>query len=555
MAIDLIIRNGTIIDGSGRPGFVGDLAISGDTISEIGRVDAGAATQIDASGKIVAPGFVDPHTHYDAQLSWDQQVTPSSWHGVTTAVIGNCGVGIAPCRPDDRPLAITDLVNVEAIPENVLQAGIDWRWESFPEFMQATVSAGVAINIGFMVPLSPLRTFVLGTAASDRAATASETDTIAGLLAESVEAGALGFSSSQQPNHIGHHGKPLASRLTSDDEFRRYAQVLKTSRRGAVEIAVTKQLAHLADDEFDLLEMLLDQSGRHVSWLTLLDLNGAPSAAWNSLDKAAPLAQRGCYAQTVIRPFLADADLHNPFMFATLPGWGPVFNQSTEKQMEIFAQAGFRRQFKEEMAGPGNAVNDWNLFEVQKVNNPELVHLVGQTVQQIADEQGIDGCDALLDLAIADDVQSRFTVAVANSDDQRLKNLICDERVRIGLADGGAHVDMLGEAGYPTYLLGYWVRERGVMSLERAVQRITSEPAELFGISDRGRLQEGLKADVVVFDAGQVGSDRRPHLVDDLPEGGVRMVTEARGIEHVIVNGVPILSAGSITGSLPGRIA
>lgn len=555
MAIDLIIRNGTIIDGSGRPGFVGDLAISGDTISEIGRVDAGAATQIDASGKIVAPGFVDPHTHYDAQLSWDQQVTPSSWHGVTTAVIGNCGVGIAPCRPDDRPLAITDLVNVEAIPENVLQAGIDWRWESFPEFMQATVSAGVAINIGFMVPLSPLRTFVLGTAASDRAATASETDTIAGLLAESVEAGALGFSSSQQPNHIGHHGKPLASRLTSDDEFRRYAQVLKTSRRGAVEIAVTKQLAHLADDEFDLLEMLLDQSGRHVSWLTLLDLNGAPSAAWNSLDKAAPLAQRGCYAQTVIRPFLADADLHNPFMFATLPGWGPVFNQSTEKQMEIFAQAGFRRQFKEEMAGPGNAVNDWNLFEVQKVTNPALAHLVGQTVQQIADEQGIDGCDALLDLAIADDVQSRFTVAVANSDDQRLKNLICDERVRIGLADGGAHVDMLGEAGYPTYLLGYWVRERGVMSLERAVQRITSEPAELFGISDRGRLQEGLKADVVVFDAGQVGSDRRPHLVDDLPEGGVRMVTEARGIEHVIVNGVPILSAGSITGSLPGRIA
>lgn len=555
MAIDLIIRNGTIIDGSGRPGFVGDLAISGDTISEIGRVDAGAATQIDASGKIVAPGFVDPHTHYDAQLSWDQQVTPSSWHGVTTAVIGNCGVGIAPCRPDDRPLAITDLVNVEAIPENVLQAGIDWRWESFPEFMQATVSAGVAINIGFMVPLSPLRTFVLGTAASDRAATASETDTIAGLLAESVEAGALGFSSSQQPNHIGHHGKPLASRLTSDDEFRRYAQVLKTSRRGAVEIAVTKQLAHLADDEFDLLEMLLDQSGRHVSWLTLLDLNGAPSAAWNSLDKAAPLAQRGCYAQTVIRPFLADADLHNPFMFATLPGWGPVFNQSTEKQMEIFAQAGFRRQFKEEMAGPGNAVNDWNLFEVQKVTNPALAHLVGQTVQQIADEQGIDGCDALLDLAIADDVQSRFTVAVANSDDQRLKNLICDERVRIGLADGGAHVDMLGEAGYPTYLLGYWVRERGVMSLERAVQRITSEPAELFGISDRGRLQEGLKADVVVFDADQVGSDRRPHLVDDLPEGGVRMVTEARGIEHVIVNGVPILSAGSITGSLPGRIA
>ena len=555
MALDLIIRNGTIIDGTGEPGYQADLAINDGKIVAIGSINEPADQQIDATGKIVAPGFVDPHTHYDAQLSWDKMVTPSCWHGVTTAVIGNCGVGIAPCRPEDRPLAVTDLVNVEAIPENVLNAGIDWRWESFPEFMEATIGGGAAINIGFLLPLSPLRTFVMGEAASDRAANAAETDTIAALLEEAVQAGALGFSSSQQPNHIGHHGKPLASRLTSNEEFHRYASVLKNTRRGAIEIAITKKLAHLADDEYQLLEMLLDQSGRHVSWLTLLDLNGAPDAARNSLDKAAPLADRGCYPQTVIRPFLADADLHNPFMFATFPSWAPVFNQTAERQVELFSDPAFRKQFKQDMSGPGAMVGDWNLFEVQKTSHPELQSLVGQTVQQIADQRGTDGCDTLLDIAIEDGVKTRFTVAVANSNDDRLRQLICDERIRIGLADGGAHVDMLGEAGYPTYLLGYWVRERKVMTLERAIQRITSEPAELFDIRDRGLLKTGLCADVVVFDADTVGSDKRPHLVDDLPENGLRMITKARGIEQVIVNGQAIMRDGQMTGALPGQLA
>ena len=553
MSLDIVIRGGTIIDGTGKPGYIADLGIKADKIVAIGSIIEQADREIDASGKVVAPGFVDPHTHYDAQLSWDQQVTPSCWHGVTTTVIGNCGVGIAPCRKQDRPLAVTDLVNVEAIPENVLNAGIDWRWETFPEFMAATTSAGTAINIGFLVPLSPLRTFVMGEAASDRAANSTETDTIAGLLDDAMKAGAIGFSSSQQPNHIGHHGKPLASRLTSVEEFARYADVLKHSSRGAIEIAVTQKLAHLADNEFDLLEMLLDRSGRPVSWLTMLDLNGAPGAAFASLDKAAPLAEKGCYAQTVIRPFLADADLHNPFLFATLPGWAPVFNQTAEKQAEIFADPAFRKQFKEDMTGPGAMVGDWNLYEIQNSDHPELKPLIGKTVAEIGELWGSDGCDTLLDIAIKDQVRTRFTVAVANSDDARLQQIICDERVRIGLADGGAHVDMLGEAGYPTYLLGYWVRERQVMSMERAIQRLTTEPAELFGITDRGRLEPGLSADVVVFDPQTVGSDKRPHLVNDLPEQGVRMIAEARGIEQVIVNGTAIMVDGNMTNALPGR--
>jgi len=393
----------------------------------------------------------------------------------------------------------------------------------------------------------------MGEAASDRAANGAEIDTIAGLLDDAMKAGAIGFSSSQQPNHIGHHGKPLASRLTSLEEFARYADVLKNASRGAIEIAVTQKLAHLADNEFDLLEMLLDRSGRPVSWLTLLDLNGAPGAAFASLDKSAPLVEKGCYAQTVIRPFLADADLHNPFLFATLPGWAPVFNQTAEKQAQIFADSAFRKQFKEDMAGPGAMVGDWNLYEIQNSDHPELKPLIGKTIAEIGELWGSDGCDTLLDIAIKDQVKTRFTVAVANSDDARLQQIICDERVRIGLADGGAHVDMLGEAGYPTYLLGYWVRERQVMSMERAIQRLTTEPAELFGISDRGRLEQGLNADVVVFDPQTVGSDKRPHLINDLPEQGVRMVAEARGIEQVIVNGTAIMIDGNMTDALPGR--
>ncbi|MFP5463943.1 MAG: N-acyl-D-amino-acid deacylase family protein [Gammaproteobacteria bacterium] len=552
MAYDLVIRGGTLVDGSGGAGFVADVAVRDGRIVKIGQITGEATQTVDATGRVVAPGFIDPHTHYDAQLSWDPLVTPTAWHGVTTTVIGNCGVGLAPCRPDTRERALWDLINVEAMSREVLEAGIDWQWESFGEFMAATLGRGSAINLGFLVPLSPLRTYALGGAASERAATAAETDTLCGLLGDALSAGALGFSSSQQPNHVGYNGTPLASRLTSNDEFAAYARTVGKHGRGGIEIAVTKKLAHLQDEDVALLELLCEQSGRPVTWLTLLDLNSSPGCAFAAVERAGHLTARGCYPQTVVRPFMAEADVRNPFMFAPLPAWKAAFNQPVEVQKKLYADAAFRRTFRADMAEGRSLVRDWNHFELLSADNPDLQPLLGRTVADIAAERGADPCDTFLDLAIADEVNTRFRVAVANSDDANLARMLTDPRIRIGLGDGGAHVDMLCEAGYTTYLLGYWVRERGLMSLERAVQRITSEAAGLFGIRERGLLKEGYFADIVVFDPATVGSDRRPHLVADLPAGGKRMIAEARGVDCTIVNGRLVFDHGRHTGALPG---
>ncbi len=552
MAYDLVIRGGLLVDGSGGEPYPADIAVKDGRIVRIGEVTGEALRTLDAGGRAVAPGFIDPHTHYDAQLSWDALVTPTAWHGITTTVIGNCGVGLAPCRPDTRERALWDLINVEAMSREVLEAGIDWQWESFGEYMAATLGRGSAINLGFLVPLSPLRTYTLGDAASERAATVAETDTLCGLLGDALSAGALGFSSSQQPNHVGYNGAPLASRLTSNDEFAAYARTLGKHGRGGIEIAVTKKLAHLQDEDLALLELLCEESGRPVTWLTLLDLNSSPGCAFAAVERAAHLTAKGCYPQTVVRPFMAEADVRNPFMFAPLPAWKAAFNQTVEVQKALYADADFRRTFRADMAEGRSLVRDWNHFELLSADNPDLQPLLGRTVADIAAERGADPCDTFLDLAIADEVNTRFRVAVANSDDDNLARMLTDPRIRIGLGDGGAHVDMLCEAGYTTYLLGYWVRERGLMSLQRAVQRITSEAAGLFGIRERGLLREGYWADIVVFDPQTVGSDRRPHLVADLPAGGKRMIAEARGIDYTIVNGSVVFDHGQHTGALPG---
>ncbi|MEC9341487.1 MAG: amidohydrolase family protein [Pseudomonadota bacterium] len=555
MAYDLLIRGGTVIDGTGADRFIADVAVKDDKIAAVGQVAGDAARIIDATGKVVTPGFIDPHTPYDAQMSWDPLVTPTSWHGITTTVIGNCGVGLAPCRPEFREHALWDLINVEAMSKEVLEAGIEWQWESFGQFIDATLKRGSAINVGFLVPLSPLRTFVMGDAASQRAATPEETDQICALLDEAVAAGALGFSSSQQPNHIGYQGKPLASRLTSDEEFAAYARTMGKRGRGGIEIAVTKSLATLADDEVDLLEMLADESGRPVTWLTLLDLNANPGIALTSVAKTDRIVDKGVHPQTVVRPFLAEADIHNPFMFAPLPAWKAAFNQSRAAQKQLYSDAAFRRQFRDDMANARSLVRDWDHFEVLEVQNPDLRPLISKTISQIADERGTHPADTFLDIAVQDDIHVRFRVAVANSTEENLIQMITDPRIRIGLGDGGAHVDMLCEAGYTTYLLGHWVRERGIMSLERAVQRITSEAAALFDIRGRGTLAEGMAADIVVFDADQIGSDRRPHLVHDLPAGGKRMIAEARGVDYTIVNGQLVFDQGRHSGALPGQAA
>lgn len=554
MSYDLVIKNGTVVDGTGAPRSHADIAVRDGIIVEVGKVSGSAQRTIDASDLIVAPGFVDPHTHYDAQICWDNITTPSCWHGVTSVVMGNCGVGLAPCRPEAREIAAWDLVNVEAIPFDVLSKGVTWDWESFPEYMDAAARRGPGLNLGFLCALTPFRHYVLGEASMERGATPEETARIADLLREAMDAGAMGFTTTFAGQHIGYQGRPLACRLASREEHIAYSRVLRDVGRGAIELALTNEVSVLSEAERDLLDLLLTESGRPVTWLALLNRTDNPEAAQNTLRDSADLLRRGAIPQVTCRPLIVQIDLRKPFMFANMPCWNPVFNRPPEEQAKVYRDPQFRAAFREALKTPMIFAGEWNRAVVHEVGNPALSPLLGRNVADIARERGADPMDTFLDLALEDNLALQYTYEAFNSDESRIPELIKDPRTMIGLSDGGAHVDMFCDAGYCTYLLGTWVRDREVMTLEHAVRRITSEPAALFGIERRGRIAPGLAADFAIFDLARVGSQKRGEMRNDLPGGGRRLVMPATGVEYTIVNGVPLFAQGQDTGARTGQI-
>ena len=554
MEYDILIKNGTLIDGTGGPAVPGNLAISGGRIAGVGDVDGLAKRVIDADGAVVAPGFIDPHTHYDAQICWDGAVTPSSWHGVTSVVMGNCGVGIAPCRPDAREIAMHDLVNVEAIPYGVLEEGITWDWETFPEYMTAAQDRAPALNLAFLAPLTPFRHYVMGGASLERSATPEETERISALLGEAMDAGAFGFSSTILNQHLGFEGRPLACRNASRDEMKAYAGVLKSRGKGAIEIALTRQIGVLEDEQCELLDFLLDHSGRPVTFIALFDRDDIPEAVRDTLRRAAPMIRKGARPQTSPLPLTREINMRSPFSFAAFPSWKRVFQDtSKDAQLAVYRDQVFRDQFREELKNP-LAFGNWERITLHEVRSPELKPLEGLSVAEIARAQGQDGVDAFLDTAVADDLACEYTMASFNTRVDRMAELLNDPSILIGLGDGGAHVDMLCDSGYPTYLLGTWVRDRKVLSLEEAVRRLTSDPAKLFGISDRGWLRAGLAADVAVFDPDTVGSSNRGERRYDLPGGGKRMVMPSRGVAYTLVNGEVVYDHGEIVADSAGRV-
>ena len=554
MGYDVLIKNGTLIDGTGSPARHGSIAITNGQIAEVGDIDSGATQIIDADGAVVAPGFIDPHTHYDAQICWDGAVTPSSWHGVTSVVVGNCGVGIAPCRPEFRDIAMRDLVNVEAIPYDVLEEGITWDWETFPEFMNAAERRAPSLNLAFLAPLTPFRHYVMGTESLERAATPEETRDIQALLGEAMDVGAFGFSSTILNQHLGFQGRPLACRNASRDELKAYANVLKVRDKGAIEVALTRQVGVLEEEQCELLDFLLDHSGRPVTFIALFDRDDISEAVRDTLRRAAPMIKKGARPQTSPLPLTREINMRSPFSFAAFPSWKRLFEDTSEQaQIAVYKDRAFRDQFREELRNPLTFGN-WERITLHEAQSDSLKSLEGLTVAEIARAQGKDAVDTFLDTAIADDLSCEFTMASFNTRVDRMAELLNDPSILIGLGDGGAHVDMLCDCGYPTYLLGTWVRERGVLSIEQAVRRLTSDPADLFGISDRGRLHPGLAADIVIFDPETVGSGNRGERRYDLPGGGKRMVMPSRGVQYTLVNGDVVYADGQIVGGGSGQI-
>jgi len=552
--LDLLIKNGALVDGTGAPTRRADVGIAGGRIAAVGKVSESAKRTIDASDLVVAPGFIDPHTHYDAQICWDGALTPSSWHGVTSVVMGNCGVGIAPCRPAAREIAMRDLVNVEAIPFEVLNAGITWDWETFPQYMDAAARRKPALNLAFLAPLTPLRHYVMGEASLERAATGAEIADIARLLAVAMDAGAFGFSSTLLNQHLGYQGRPLGCRNASREELKAYCNVLRERRKGAIEFAMTRQIAVLDAPELELLEFMLDESKRPITFIAMFDRDDLPEAVRETLAKARPLIAKGARPQTSPLPLTREINMRNPFSFAAFPSWKRVFvDKSKGAQAGVYRDPAFRAAFREDLKRPASFGN-WERITVHEVRSPELKHLEGRTVADIATERGVDGVDAFLDVTLADDLENEFTLQSFNTRVDRMTEILRNRDMLLGLGDGGAHLDMLCDSGYPTYVLGTWVRERAALSLEEAVRRMTSDPADFFGIRDRGRLAPGMAADVAIFDARTVASGGRPERLYDLPGGAKRMVMRSRGIEYTIVNGAVTWERGALTGAAAGQV-
>ncbi len=551
---DLLIKNGLVIDGTGTPGRQADVAVANGKFVEIGNPDGSAKQTIDAGDCVVSPGFIDPHTHYDAQICWDVAVTPSSWHGVTSVVMGNCGVGIAPCKPESREVAMHDLVNVEAIPFDVLSKGITWDCETFPEYMDASAKRKPSVNLGFLSPLTPFRHYVMGEESMERAATPGEIAKISALIGEAMDAGAFGFSSTILNQHMGYGGKPLACRNASNAELKAYANVLKQKDKGAIEIALTRQIGVLEQDQCETLDLLLDESGRPVTFIALFDRDDISEAVRDTLKRAAPMIAKGARPQTSPLPLTREIDMHSPFSFASFPSWKRVFeNKSKEAQKSVYRDTTFRNQFREDLKNPLGFGN-WERITLHEVHSPELKRFEGMTVAEIGRAEGKDGVDAFLDLTLADDLELEFTMTSFNNRVDRMAELLNNPAILIGLGDGGAHVDMMCDCGYPTYLLGTWVREREVLSLTEGVRRLTSDPADFFGIKDRGRLQPGLAADITVFDPKTIGSPNRGERRFDLPGGGKRMVMPSRGVLYTIVNGVTTYADGELVGAAAGEV-
>jgi N-acyl-D-aspartate/D-glutamate deacylase len=546
MAYDLLIEKGTVVDGTGRAGYQADIGVIDGRIVEIGKIKGGAKRVIDASDLIVAPGFIDPHTHYDAQICWDPLVSCSSWHGITTVVMGNCGVGIAPCKPDAREIVTWDLVNVEGVSFEALSRGISWDWVSFADFMNAAGKRHSGVNLGFLAPLTPFRHFVMGEDSMERAARPQEMAEIRSLLRDAIMAGAVGFSTTNTLQHVGYKGRPLACRLASTDELRAYAGVLKELGRGVVEIALTRNTGVLADDEYELLDLLLTESGRPVTWLSV--------RSEESLRKVEPLTRRGGICQLRCTPTVFEFNLRSPalVMAALSATWTKVFNLTVEAQKKIYSDAGFRRAFREDLSKPRASRLDWRRFVFDNVVSSALKHYQGRSVAEVADERREDPLDTFLNLAVADNLETWFVLTFAEED--RIARFVADSRLMIGLSDGGAHLDQHCDAGYPTYLIGTWSRDKQLLSLEHAVKRLTSEPADLFGIADRGRLGAGMAADFAIFDYNTVNSAPRQQAVHDLPGGGLRFVTAAQGIQYTIVNGEVLYAHQEHTGALPGMV-
>jgi len=554
MAYDLLIKNGRIIDGSGRPAFHGDVGVTRGKIAELGGLGGSARQVIEADGRVVAPGFVDNHCHYDAQVLWDPLCTFSCDHGATTVIIGNCSLALAPVRPDARERLAGMLSYVEAIPMDVLQAGVPWTWETFPEYMDV-IGRRLGVNVGTLIGHSAVRLYAMGEECSERAATEAELLAMRGLVGDALDAGALGLSITRNMNHFDIAGKRIPAACAPESELFALADVLREAGTGVIQCGGGTN-SELKDR---LLSRLSQACGRQVMYNTLLEQARHPGRWRAHLAQVEETTRQGIRAVPLCNPgsIVNRFTMKNCQVFRGMPTWLPILQSSDADKLYAYRDPAIRAKLRAEVEaplGPDSTFSKrWDLMIVEEPQLPRNRGLAGQNIAEIARAQGKDPLDAFLDLAVEEELGTGFSLGETNTDTEAVAQILGSPYAVVGLSDGGAHVQFSSNVSNPTRLLGYWVREKKIMSLEHAVRRLTFDSAAAYGIYDRGLLQPGMAADIVVFDPDTVRPGRED-VVHDFPSNGWRIREQAEGIHYTVVNGEVLLEKGVPTGRYPGRV-
>ena len=558
MIYDLLIKGGRIYDGSGLPSYLGDVAVKDGKIVETGRISGSAKRTIKADGLAVSPGFIDFHTHLDAQLLWDPLATSSCYHGVTTVIPGNCGLSLAPCKEPDRDTILRSFERVEAISLPALKAGVKWGWTTFPQYL-ATLRGRLGVNVAALMGHCALRQFVMGDASLQRAATPAEIHQMKEVLKAGVRAGAIGFSTNQNPVHMYADGTPIQSRFATDEEIIELACALGEINQGVVQISRgSLGVSVPMRESVQLFDEISSRSGRPVIWQSITHRWDKPNEWRELLDLAKESIDRGVqsYPLCNARLFNNRLTMKNAQVFDDLPTWKAILFLPLEARIAALKDPATRRKMRYEAVEekkPSRFSRRWDLVYMIKAATPANKHLEKKSVAEIAQIRGQDVIDAFLDLSLEEGLDTEFQTSSTNGDEQAVAEIIRSPFVLVGQSDAGAHLIYDAGFGYATRLLGYWIREKNIMSLEEGVRKLTFMVASIFGLRDRGLIRPGMAADLVLFDPATV-RECEPEMVQDLPGNEKRLIQKAVGIEATIVNGEVLVQQGDHTGALPGAV-
>ena len=549
---DMVIRGGTIVDGTGIPRFRSDLAIKNGRITMIsGRITAGGAKEIDASGCIVAPGAIDLHTHYDAQLNWDPYCSLSGWFGVTSLTIAQCGFGFAPTKPEDRELNMQMMNRIEAIPLESMRLGLRWDWETFPEYLDSLDRQGLGVNVGALFPFSPLRGYVLGMkpARHRTSVTEAELNTMKQLFYEAMQAGAFGISADKNMEDRAEDGSLLPSHVASDEEYLGLAQVL--AEFGVGHIGWTIGLGHTREDrqaQMKLLTEMLKISGRQLHVL----LGDEDDMHWvhATRDEGLPVM-----IQEPGNPVEGYIKLSEYNLFDYMPNWVQPFVGSAEERAIKLRDLNTRAAMKRDVEEWPFIRTDWNKVRVWEVVHQRNHRYEGMTITQMAEAQNKHPLDALLDLALDEGLETVFSHPEAPDDPEAIKERIRSPFSHISVSDGGAHTKFLSNAVWPVYFLAHWIRDQEIMSLEQGHYKISGLPAWIADFKERGALRVGNWADIIVYNQAELGYlYDKPVFDTDFPGGERRLIQKPTGLRYTIVNGTVTFEENDCTGALPGKL-